>query len=793
MIPVLGVHLGVGLLLLAAAVPLRRVAFGLAALPALASLAFAASIGGDVLDGDPWRTSVTWVGGLDLAIDLRIDAFGLLMIGVVSGIGVAIAAFGGGYFSATAAAARTAGLLVLFAGAMLGLVTAEHVVALYVFWELTSILSWQLIGQKYTDPEARASATHALFLTAAGGLALLGGLIVLAQAAGTWSLSEILADPPSGGPLTGGLVLVLIGIATKSAQYPTHAWLPGAMVAPTPVSAYLHSATMVKAGIYLAVRFGPAVAALGFWRPAVLTIGLVTMVAGGLRAVRQHDLKLLLAMGTVSQLGFLLVLTGVGYEDATVAGITLLLAHAVFKATLFIVVGIVDHQAHTRDRRALLARGFGTGWTPLRIGAVLTAASMAGIPPLFGFIAKEEAYDAFLHVDGATGTVGLVGIVMGSLLTMAYSLRFASAFWPRLAVGDDRPTSERDRRESGPIEDAPTPGLLAPVAVLTTLSLLAGIIPNAVFGTIVDQAAGSVLGEPVKAKLAIWHGFNAALALSVLTVLGGIVLHLANRPLVAATGRLAPRRDGRANFDAGLAGLYTLSKRITGVVQNGSLPRSAAIILLTVVGGPALLAAATVPLPALPNPFELPAHVLLATAILGSATASAIVRRRLAAVVVLGGAGYGMAGLFVAQGAPDLALTQFAIETLTIVAFVLVLRTLPADFSRTDSRAGLVGRITASVAVATGVFVLALAVTGEDPDPVAATLALEQARPEAGGRNVVNVILVDFRGLDTLGEITVLLVAAVGVTTLARIGRRPRAGIDDDLNHTLTRRDEARP
>ena len=760
MIAVLALHLVVGLGVLTLARPLRRWVVPVAALPPVAALAFAMAVWTDVLDGEHWSGGVDWVPGLDLRFDLLVDPLSLLMILVVAGIGVAIVLYSGAYFGPTVDAARTAGLLVLFGGAMLGLVTAEHVVALYVCWELTSILSWLLIGQKHTDPAARAAATHALVVTGAGGLALLGGVVILAQEAGTWSLQELLAAPPSGGVATAGLVLVVAGIVTKSAQVPFHAWLPGAMVAPTPVSAYLHSATMVKAGIYLAVRFAPAFAAVDWWQPVVVGVGLATMVAGGLRAVRQDDLKLLLAMGTVSQLGFLLVLTGAGFADATIAGITLLLAHALFKATLFLVVGIVDHQAHTRDRPRLAGLDLGRGWAPVRACAVVTAASMAGIPPLFGFIAKEEAYAAFLHEGGTLGTVGIVGIVAGSVLTMAYSLRFAAVFWHRAPAG----------AEAVP---APRATFAAPALVLTALTVVAGLVPDRVFGPLVDGAAGAVLGEAVSAKLALWHGVNAALVLSALTIAAGAGLWLVNEAFVRATDRVASPVDGAQVFQRALDGLFDLARELTGRIQTGSLSRYVGVILLVVVGGPAVVALATVSLPDLADPTEVPIHLALGTAIVGGAAVTAFVRRRLGAVVVLGSVGYAMAGLFVAQGAPDLAMTQFAVETLTIVAFVLVLRQLPEHFRPADRGPRVVGRALVSAAVAVGAFVLILSVAGETPTTTASDLAVEQAEPEAGGRNVVNVVLVDFRGLDTLGEITVLLVAAIGVTTLARIGRRP--------------------
>ena len=348
---------------------------------------------------------------------------------------------------------------------------------------------------------------------------------------------------------------------------------------------------------------------------------------------------------------------------------------------------------------------------------------------------------------------------------MAYSLRFAAVFWRQ---------SDRDDA------DVPAPSWVfaAPVYVLGALTIAAGLLPGAVIGELVDSAAGGVLGIEATSKLALWHGVNSALVLSLVTIACGVLLWRATEPFVRATGRVAPPVDGHRVFQLGLDGLFDLARGTTTRIQTGSLPRYVAIILVVVVGGPAVLAGATLTFPDLADPTTVPVQLVLALFIAGAALATVFVPRRLGAIVVLGAVGYGMAGLFVAHGAPDLALTQFAIETLTIVAFVLVLRQLPARFGRPDDRAGRGRRIAVAAAIGAGAFVLILAVSGEDPATPASDLAIEQAVPEAGGRNVVNVVLVDFRGLDTLGEISVLLVAAVGVTTLARVGRRPpRTGL----------------
>lgn len=755
----LAAHAVAGILILSMTERLERAAWWVGALPMAAALGYAAAHWNGVLDGRPVSEQISWVGELELAIDLRLDGFGMLMLLIVSGIGIAVMAYGSRYFAASAAAARTAGLLVLFSGSMLGLVLADNVFFLFVCWELTSITSWLLIGTRNTDPAARSGALHALLVTSAGGLALLAGLVLLGQAADTYLLSEIVDAPPSGGTVAAALALILTGIVTKSAQFPTHAWLPAAMVAPTPVSAYLHSATMVKAGIYLAARLAPAFALIGGWRPAVIVVGVITMLLGGLRALRQNDLKLLLAMGTVSQLGFLLVLVGAGTPEATIAGLILLAAHALFKGALFLVVGIVDHEAGTRDRRELA--GFGDGWGAIKFVTVISAASMAGLPPLIGFIAKEGAYEAFLH-EGLWGSMALTGLVAGSVLTVAYSARFAATLL---------------RRPSGMAASPPAPafGFTAPALALAALTLVGGLVAGA-FEPIIDRAAVDLDPSIETVDLALWHGFNLPLVLSAVTVLLGALLVVARDPVARLQTAFTPGWGGEEAFAATVRGLNASARRVTGVVQSGSLPIYTAVILLTAVLLPGAIFLRHGTWFGWPQLAESPLQIVVATVVIGAAIGAASVRRRFSAVLLLGAVGYGMGLVFVVQGAPDLALTQFAIESLTIAVFMLVLRLLPDRFEpRSTGRRTWWLRIAVSGTVAGAVFVFAL-ITGADRQdtPVAAGL-VERSLPEGDGRNVVNVILVDFRGLDTLGEISVLVVAGLGIVALARIGRRQGA------------------
>ncbi len=747
--------------------------FFLCALAPAATVAWALSQAGTVLAGEVVISSFSWVPGLGLAIALRLDAFSLVMVALVAGIGVLVFVYSSWYFSAQEGLGRFAGTLTAFAGSMLGLVLADNLLLVYVFWELTSVTSYLLIGFEDHKGSARAAALQAILVTGVGGLAMLAGFVLLGEAAGTYSLSGLLADPPSGGTVPAALVLVLIGAITKSAQVPFHFWLPGAMAGPTPVSTYLHSATMVKAGIYLVARLAPAFAAVGPWRPLVLGLGLASLFLGGYRALRQHDTKYLLAYGTISQLGLMMVLFGVGIPEATLAGVALLIAHGAFKAALFMVVGVVDHQAHTRDLRVL--DGLGRRLPVLAGVAAVSAASMAGLPLLFGFVAKEAAYESFLHAPLAAGSWVLAGVVAGSALTVAYSARFV---WGAFAT---KAASECSLDTVGAEVARPPSGFVAPAAILAVITVVLGVAPGLV-GPLVYEAAAALDPTVEVGTLAVWHGVNPALILSVITVAVGVVLFVARRR-VARGQEAMPAVPGADDAYRGtLVGLNQIADRVTGFFQNGSLPVYLGVILTTAV---------VLPLPALLRtsfPDELvaaesPGQVAVAVLVVAAAFGAVASRRRFPAVLFLGAVGYGVAVLFVIQGAPDLALTQLLIETLSVVIFVLVLRHLPDRFQRMPWKLGRTVRLAVAGSVGVFVAVFALVAGAARTAPSISSAFLEQSLPEAGGRNVVNVILVDFRGFDTLGEITVLTVAAFGIFSLVQACRRERS----PENETSTR------
>ncbi len=736
-------HLVLAAIAVPSAARLGRRVFWLCALAPAATVVAAGAVAADVLAGTPVVETWGWAGGLGLTFDLRLDPLALVMVTLIDGIGVLVFAYSARYFSSSAQGlGRLASALVGFAGAMLGLVLSDNLLVLSVFWELTSITSFLLIATNQ-DEEAEGAARQALLVTAAGGLAMLGGFVLLGQAAGTYSLSAIVADPPFSPGALAGVLLAVVGAVTKSAQVPFHFWLPAAMAAPTPISAYLHSATMVKAGVYLIARLAPpftgTMPGLG---PLLATIGVATMLVGGWRALRQHDLKLLLAYGTVGQLGFLVALFGVGVPAATGAGVAMLLAHGAFKATLFLVVGIIDHQAHTRDLREL--SGLGRRMPSVAAVAAVAAASMAGLPPLFGFVAKEAAF-------GALEPALLAAVGAGSVLTVAYTGRFmAGAFGTR----------------PGQVTEAPRPSaaFVAPAAVLAALTLVAGLVP-AVADRFVQAVASDVQ------HLALWHGVTPALGLSAATlVLGALLSRVEVRTPVAVP-------SAASVYDAALKGLDRVARLLTGRVQTGSLPAYLTVILLTTAALPttALLGATVLPALMAPPLFaESPLQTAVGVGIAVAAIGTALARRRFAAVLLLGAVGYGVALLFVLQGAPDLALTQVLIETLTLVVFVLVLRHLPDRFGEREWRPGQLARRLIAGAVGLFVTAFALVATSARTAPSVAEGYLTRSLPEGHGRNVVNVILVDFRGFDTLGEITVLAVAALGIAALVGATREER-------------------
>lgn len=737
-----------------------RRAFLILALAPAASFAWLLPQVARVTDGGaPHEQHLSWIPTIGLDIDLVITPLSGVLALLVTGVGALVLVYCTWYFRpGDSEIWRFSGVLTAFAGAMLGLVLSDNVYVLYIFWELTTVLSFLLIGH---NPERRANrraAMNALLVTTFGGLAMLVGLVMIADEAGSSRLQEIIATRPSGIGVTIAVLLILVGAISKSALVPFHFWLPGAMAAPTPVSAYLHAAAMVKAGIFLIALLAPAFADVPGWRPTLLVLGIVTMILGGLRALRQYDVKLLLAYGTVSQLGFLVAMVGAGTRSAAFAGLALVCAHGLFKSTLFLVVGIVDRSVGTRDLREL--SGLRQARPVLFVVTLVAAGSMAGIPPFFGFTAKESGLAAFADLGHDLGWNGwsllaLAGIVVGSILTVAYSARLV---WGIFAVKPNTAIC---------LPKEFSPGFQAAPVILAVSTLVAGFSGHGLTPRLMSYAEEFEPGshEPV---LTLWHGFTVALGLSALCIAAGLALFVWRRHVAAAQHAVVDRvnlPDAERAYYVVMRGIDRLSVEVTGLTQRGSLPIYLGVILVTliVVPGTALVRAWDgVSVRGADSRIQLAAAVLMAIAAILTVRS----RRRLRAVLLVGITGYGTALLFVAHGAPDLALTQILVETFLLVTFVLVLRRLPPFFSDRPFNLSRWVRVGIGVLSGTAVSGFALvAANARTARPVSDDFA-QPAVEYGGGDNIVNVTLVDIRAWDTLGELSVLVVAATGVASL---------------------------
>lgn len=723
---------------------------------------------------DPVVQQVEWVPALNLTIAFRVDSLSWLMMLIVGGVGALVMVYASRYFPADARSlGRFSGVFVAFAGSMLGLVTADQTMAVYLFWEFTTVLSFLLIGHHHERGPARGAARQAILITSMGALAMFAGMVIMGTVpGGSFRISELVLAAQTGtlavsSPLViVAAVLIFVGAATKSALFPFHFWLPGAMAAPTPVSAYLHAAAMVKAGVYLVARLTPGFTEIPLWSPLAVTFGFATMLLGSYRALRQYDLKLVLAFGTVSQLGLMLAAVGLGSAEAMAAGLVLLIAHSLFKSTLFLTVGAVESSTGTRDLREL--SGLWRYQPVLAGAAALGALSMAAVPFTAGYLGKEALLTDLWHgigarwatdVSGPVSAVLLVVLVLGSALTVAYSWRF---WWGAFATKKLRMT-----RTVQPVST----GMLAPIVLLSTGTLL-GFFPGAL-EALVRPEATLLPGTP---HIALWSGIGPAIATAL--ILGGGYLLIRNRPRVARWQRhMAPKGAMVRVYSWSIMELELVSARITSLLHRGSLPGDLTIIFISME----ILAAVAIFRVGLPdqmlllwdNPFQAGIVVL---AIIATAIA-ATSRRRMKAVLALANVGMLVSLLFATQGAPDLALTQLVVEAVSIVVFVLVFRRLPKFFSSRPLAISRWSRV--AVGAIAGLVVTVggwIAVTSRIHEPVS-SLMPDEALEFGNGQNVVNVILVDMRAWDTVGELSVLLVTATGVASLIYL--RSRSGAID--------------
>ena len=767
--------------LLAALMPThaRTAAAGWAALVSLAALVWVALLFPTLQTGQVLHEEYRWIPSAGINFSVRMDGFAWMFAMLVTGIGLLVALYARYYMSKNDPVPRFFSFFLAFMGAMLGVVLSGNVVQLVFFWELTSLFSFMLIGYWYHRKDARRGARMALTVTGAGGLAMLAGMLMLGHIAGSYQLDVILGagERIRAHPLyTPMLVLVLLGAFTKSAQFPFHFWLPRAMAAPTPVSAYLHSATMVKAGVFLLARLWPALSGTEQWFWLVGGAGVVTLVLGAYFAMFQNDLKGLLAYSTISHLGLITLLLGLNRDLAAVAAVFHIMNHATFKASLFMAAGIIDHETGTRDMRRLSGL-----WKAMPITGTLAfvaSAAMAGVPLMNGFLSKEMFFAETVDLSSTPLLdYGLpVAATLAGIFAVVYSLRFSVGVF----LG---PPARRLPLE--PHE--PVRWMRVPIEILVLLCIVVGIFPQWSIGPALDVAARPVVGGAMPPfSLAIWHGCNKPLVMSLIALGGGIALYLLlRRGVVAGRFKHAPLLglNGQRLFESTLYGLDRASRWALAVLSTYRLqPQMLLMVLAAIVFASVALWAGGISWgdrPRVPGNLEF-ALLWVLGCVAALAAANQAKFHRLAALILLGAVGLAVSLTFLWFSAPDLALTQLTVEVVTTVLFLLGLRWLPKRRPEEAEHLGLRVRarrardFVVSLVAGGGMAVLAYAMMTRPAPQSISPFFIDRSLPEGGGTNVVNVMLVDFRAFDTMGEITVLGIVGLTVYALLRRFRPPR-------------------
>ncbi|WPR74797.1 putative monovalent cation/H+ antiporter subunit A [Algoriphagus sp. NG3] len=701
-----------------------------------------------------------WVPSSGINLAFHLDGLALLFVLMITGIGTLVFFYTYSYLKGHVYLDRFYGYLSMFMASMLGLVLSDNIITLFIFWELTSISSFFLIGFNNEDPKSRKSALLALSVTGMGGLFLLVGMIFLGSVGGSYSFQELLTQRSliishsSYGWIIG---LLFLGAFTKSAQFPFHFWLPGAMKAPTPVSTYLHSATMVKAGIYLLARFTPLLGTTPAWNTTLIIVGAVTMVYAAVHSVFRIDMKGILAYSTIAALGILVFLIGLGTEESLLAASVFILVHALYKATLFLVTGIIDHETGTRDVTVL--GGLRKVMMPVAIAAGLAALANAGTPPFLGFIGKDLIYEATLHFGD-----------WGYLLTGAAILTNVCLLCAGLLAGY-KPFAGSLPSQFEKVH-LPHPTMWVPPLILAGLGLVFGLFPGLIERSLVLPVFSSISGSATETHIQLWHGFNLVLGLSILTLTLGLLLYWLLRPSERLLGITLKFEKISPQSIANLCGaLFTRFAGLwTGFFQNGYLRNYVITILgfLTILLGLRLYQGVTLVIDASKLTEVTIYEVIVVMIMFASIIFTVFSRSRLVAVASLGVIGYSICLIFLFYSAPDLAMTQFSIDTLTVILFVLVIYNLPRYKTFSNWKIRLRDGVL-SVFFGTLIAVLTLEVLSEPLNRETSIFYAESAYLLAKGKNVVNVILVDFRGFDTMVEITVLVIAAIGVFSLLKL------------------------
>ncbi|MEX0772825.1 MAG: putative monovalent cation/H+ antiporter subunit A [Balneolales bacterium] len=714
-----------------------------------------------ITDGEIIRTSIPWFSGLDVNLSFFLDGLSYLFALLITGIGTLIVLYASGYLKGHKFLGRFYLSLLLFMASMLGVVLSDNLITLFVFWELTSFTSYLLIGFNHENPKSRRSALQALLVTGTGGLALLAGAVLIGIAGGSLEISvlltegDVIRDHVLYLPI---MILVLAGAFTKSAQFPFHFWLPNAMEAPTPVSAYLHSATMVKAGIYLMARMNPILGGTDPWVFTLTIIGALTMVVGAWLALCYTDLKQVLAYSTIMALGTLTMLIGMGHPHAVEAAGLFIIGHSFYKGGLFMVAGTIDHETGTRDARLL--GGLAKLMPITALGAALAALSMAGIIPFINFIAKELVYEAAIGFEA----IAIVMIVFAVLANIAV-VASAGIVAIRPFYGEIKETPKK-------AHEAPWAMWIGP-ATLGGLSLLLGLLPWLIDESLISATASAIGGETTVFELALWHGFNLALGLSVLTLLAGVLVYFYWDPiresLVMRSFNTAFSTMPENGYDHTVSGMLRFAGWQTRIFQSGYLRYyiGTMVAVMVIAVGYTLFTKASVPWPVGWSEVAYYEWVLAALILLAS-LAAIRAETSLTAIVSLGALGFSVALIFILYSAPDLALTQMLVETLTVILFALVLVHLP-NLKPEPFNTGTFRDAVIAISAGSLMTMLMLAALSFDLDPFISEYYAENSYSMAHGRNIVNVILVDFRALDTLGEVTVLAVAGLGIFALIKL------------------------